>query len=377
MRITIILGPFLPVPPVLGGAVEKVQLQLAGAYHAAGHDVTIISRKFKDFPDKETVNGIKHIRIASFDRSLSLAVNLALDLRYAIRAAQVVPQSDVTITNSFCLPTVLRRRAAGKIYVHVARFPKHQMWLYSRADRLQAISGAVADEIIRQSPFLSRKVVSIGYPIPDSYFSAGILPRKKVVLYVGRVAREKGLHLLIDSFISALKKVDPSKASGWKLRVVGPHEVAHGGDGAEYLRELARRAEPLGSSCEFVGPVFDEQALIQEYQAASVFAYPSLAETGEAFGLAPLEAMAAGCAVIVSDLRCFDDFIENAVNGLKFDHRAADPTSNLSSQLADLVAEPRLIERIAGHGNLTARKFQTSTIAGKMLDDFSLLVTSG
>ena len=54
MRITIVLGPFLPVPPVLGGAVEKVHLLLAGAYQAAGHDVTIISRKYKNFPDEET-----------------------------------------------------------------------------------------------------------------------------------------------------------------------------------------------------------------------------------------------------------------------------------------------------------------------------------
>jgi glycosyltransferase involved in cell wall biosynthesis len=377
MRITIILGPFLPVPPVLGGAVEKVHLQLAGAYRAAGHDVTIISRKFKGFPDRETVNGVKHIRIASFDRSSSLAVNLALDFRYALRVAQAMPQSDITITNSFFLPTVLRHRTAGKIYVHVARFPKHQMWLYSRVDRLQAISSAVADEIIRQSPSLSRKVVTIGYPVSDSYFCAErLLPRNKIVLYVGRLAREKGVHLLIESFVSTLKNANPNERPEWKLRIVGPHEVIQGGDGVEYLGELARRAEPLGSACEFVGPVFDERALIKEYQAASVFVYPSLAETGEAFGLAPLEAMAAGCAVIVSDLRCFDDFIEHGANGLKFDHRSAGPTSNLSSQLANLIAAPRSIEKIAANGNLTARKFQTSTIAGKMLDDFRLLVTN-
>jgi glycosyltransferase involved in cell wall biosynthesis len=377
MRITIILGPFLPIPPVLGGAVEKVHLQLAGAYQAAGHDVTIISRQFKSFPDRETVNGIKHIRIASFDRSSSLAVNLALDLCYARRVAQAMPESDITITNSFFLPTVLRRRTAAKIYVHVARFPKHQMWLYSRADRLQAISSAVADEIIRQSPSLSRKVVTIAYPVPDSYFYAEpIVPRNRIVLYVGRIAREKGVHLLIDSFASMIKDASPNEKPEWKLRIVGPHEIIQGGDGAEYLGELTRRAEPLGSACEFVGPVFDEQALIKEYQAASVFVYPSLAETGEAFGLAPLEAMAAGCAVIVSDLRCFDDFIEDGVNGLKFDHRSADPTSSLSSQLANLIAKPRSIERIAANGNMTARKFQTSTIAGKMLDDFRLLVTN-
>jgi len=99
-----------------------------------------------------------------------------------------------------------------------------------------------------------------------------------------------------------------------------------------------------------------------------------LAETGEAFGLAPLEAMAASCATVVSNLRCFDDFIENGVNGLMFEHKSPDPAADLASKLARLIAEPQLIERFAKNGNMTARKFQTPEIARRMLRDFELLV---
>jgi glycosyltransferase involved in cell wall biosynthesis len=373
MKITIVMGPFLPVPPVLGGAVEKVQLQLAEAYAAAGHGVTMISRQFGDFPDKEKRAGVRHIRVKSFDRSSALQINLILDFVYALRAARVVPPSDVTITNSFSLPLALCRDRAGRIYVHVARFPKHQMFLYSRADRLQAISHAVADEIVRQVPSLASKVKSIGYPVPDLYFgSTSEKERRKTILYVGRIAREKGVHLLIDAFAALVKRIG-AEVAGWKLKIVGPHEVKQGGDGAGYYTELTRRAEPLGAMCEFAGPIFDERQLANEYRSAFVFVYPSLAEKGEAFGLAPLEAMASGCAVIVSDLRCFDDFVQNGKNGLKFDHRGPDPVSGLAEQLAVLLARPDRLGAIAAEGCATAQSFRIPAIAAKMLDDFRSL----
>jgi glycosyltransferase involved in cell wall biosynthesis len=376
MRITIVLGPFLPVPPVLGGAVEKVHLLLAGAYKAAGHEVTIISRRYKEFPHEEVADGIKHIRIASFDRTSSLAVNLAMDFCYALRVARRLPQSDITITNSFSLPLVLPRRTAGKIYVHVARFPKRQMALYFRADRLQAISQAVADAIGEQAPNLAYRAVSVGYPMPDAYFRANAMqPQRRTVLFVGRLAREKGVHLLLKAFASAMKKSDAANISEWKLRIVGPHEVKQGGDGPDYFSELVALARPLGPACEFIGPLSDQDDLIKEYQAASVFVYPSLAERGEAFGLAPLEAMAAGCAVVVSELRCFDDFVEDGVSGLKFEHRGPNPEERLGAKPVSL-AEPQLLARIAKGGHSAACRFQTPAIAARMLDDFASLVGS-
>src|SRR5580704_6830226 len=201
MHIAIILGPFLPVPAVIGGAVEKVHLLLAGAYRAAGHEVTIISRRYKDFAEEEVVGGIRLIRVRSTDRSSRLAVNLVLDFIYAVRVAYALPPADVTITNAFFLPLVLPHRRAGKIYVQVGRYPKGQMSLYFRADRLQAVSRAVGQAIARQVPWLKRKIVVIPYAISDLYFAEPADSRRQpVVLYVGRIAREKGIELLIRGF---------------------------------------------------------------------------------------------------------------------------------------------------------------------------------
>jgi glycosyltransferase involved in cell wall biosynthesis len=368
MRISIVIGPFYPIPPVLGGAVEKVHLLLAGAYRAAGHEVTIISRRYKNFSDQEVVDGIRHIRIRSTDRSSSLAVNLVLDFIYAVRVARALPRADVTITNGFFLPLLLPHRRAGKIYVQVGRYPKGQMWLYFRADRLQAVSRAVGQAIARQVPWLKRKIAVIPYAIPDRYFARPAdIRREPVVLYVGRVAREKGIELLIQGF-ARLHRHD------WRLRIIGPHAVAQGGDGVEYLGQLQALAQRLGVGCEFLGPIFDQDALIGEYQRGGVFVYPSLAETGESLGLAPLEAMATGCAAIVSDLRCFDDYIEDGVTGLRFDHRGADPADALAVQLARLIGSPEFLYRVAEAGREMAGSFRTSVISRRMLDDFASLL---
>jgi len=72
---------------------------------------------------------------------------------------------------------------------------------------------------------------------------------------------------------------------------------------------------------KFIEPMFDIRSLAKEYVKTTIFIYPSIAEKGEAFGLAPLEAMSYGCIPVVSDLNCFKDFIKNKKNGLVFNHK--------------------------------------------------------
>jgi glycosyltransferase involved in cell wall biosynthesis len=162
--------------------------------------------------------------------------------------------------------------------------------------------------------------------------------------------------------------------AGWSLRIIGPHRSEQGGDGEPYLASLQALAAAHALACEFVAPIFDEQALAAEYRRASVFVYPSLAEAGESLGLAPLEAMAAGSAAIVSRLNCFADYIEDGVTGLQFDHRGADPAADLAAKLEFLIAEPNRLQKIAEGGRRAAAGFRVAAIAGRMLDDFRSLL---
>src|ERR1044071_5172724 len=260
MRITIVMGAFFPVPPIMGGAVEKVWHALAQEFARRGHAVTQISRVVNEFPSKETLSGVNHIRVKGFDTPASLLWLKFLDLVYSRRARSVLPPSDVIVTNTFWLPVLLRNNRGGQLYVHVARFPKGQMRLYRHAARLQTPSHEVARAIVAEQPALAERVRVIPNPLPHPG-NSGEAPaqtgREKIVLYVGRLHPEKGIGLLIDAFT----RLDGARRSDWRLVIVGPAEAKYGGGGQSYLEQLKATAAKAGDRVEFHGPIFEPEEL--------------------------------------------------------------------------------------------------------------------
>jgi glycosyltransferase involved in cell wall biosynthesis len=279
-----------------------------------------------------------------------------------------LPPADILVTNTFWLPALECRRSRGIPYVHVARYPKGQLKLYRKAI-LQTVSEPIRKAILAEHPGAAGRVRVIAYPLSDRYLRPAVQPASQTLLYTGRVHPEKGVHLLVKAFAH----LSPIDRAGWKLRIVGPSEIAYGGGGDAYLAELRATAASAGGSVEFVGRIFDENRLIEHYNNASIFVYPSLAERGETFGLAVLEAMAAGCAPLVSDLACFSDFIRPEVNGQAFDHRAPDPVGTLSAAMASMMRNRESTQRIRQAAWLTAREYTLPKIASEFLNDFSQL----
>jgi glycosyltransferase involved in cell wall biosynthesis len=123
------------------------------------------------------------------------------------------------------------------------------------------------------------------------------------------------------------------------------------------------------------GQSFETAVLEGEFRAARIFAYPSLATRGETFGLAPLEAMTHGCAVLVSDLGCFRDFISPNETAVVFEGGAPDPANSLVVAFRDALSDPVRLQRIARAGQLKPEEFSRARVADKFLIDFEKLIS--
>ena len=162
-------------------------------------------------------------------------------------------------------------------------------WLRARADRLvrrTAVSDAARALAERYFPgdyVLTPNGIDVARFSEADHLDLG---GKKTVLFVGRVEKRKGLESLVQA-VAALGDGDV------RLVVVG--------DGPR-VRAARRLAADLHVDCAWLGRL-DDDDLARAYRSADVFCAPNLG--GESFGIVLLEAMAAGTAVVCSDLDAF------------------------------------------------------------------------
>jgi glycosyltransferase involved in cell wall biosynthesis len=161
-----------------------------------------------------------------------------------------------------------------------------------RAKRIICDSQATADELVRLTGADSRKLEVIHLGVDEFWFGGtdSVRPvNAPYFLFVGNVKPHKNLRRLLAAF--RLLRADlPSH----RLIIVGKKDGFITGD-----QEVFREAQSLGDAVSFTGFVSDEE-LRAYLQHAEALAFPSLYE---GFGLPILEAMAAGCPVVASNLK--------------------------------------------------------------------------
>ena len=152
------------------------------------------------------------------------------------------------------------------------------------ADRVIAVSRHLKDQLVARYHVPEAKVRVIYNAVRPSDRLAPLERSKGTVLYLGRLAAMKG----VDTFLRAAARAAPSAPGA--LFVVA-------GTGPEYPRLVTLAAHlGIGDRVLFLGHVSEEERDLL-LASASVFVLPSVVEP---FGIAALEAMAAGVPTVVS-----------------------------------------------------------------------------
>jgi len=186
------------------------------------------------------------------------------------------------------------------------------------------------------------RVVRLGVKL-DGYEEAPALePRPFTVGYLARIAPEKGLQLLAESFHHLAARVGPEKvrlrAAGW----LSPAEHS-------YLDGIHERMRSWGlaESFEYVGEV-DRAGKIEFLRSLDVLSVPTAYRDPK--GIFVLEALAAGVPVVQPRHGAFPELVEATGGGLLVEPGSAEA---LADAFADLMEKP---EKRRGLGRLI-RKF--------------------
>jgi alpha-1,6-mannosyltransferase len=245
---------------------------------------------------------------------------------------------------------LLGKRAAGRM-MKLSRGYVHR--LYNRFAATLVASDKIA-QILREWGVHNVHVVKLGVNVevfrPDPNdrepvrHSLGVERGRKLLLYVGRLAKEKNTARLFKAF-AALNKRAPE---AFHLLVIGE------GPQRKQLREL----EAEHRNVSWIRYCAEPQELARYYRAADLFVHPGVQET---FGLVALESQACGTPVVGIRGSAMDGLIfhdqndwanENSSDALAnaIEAFAARDLSGLgqqaSEQAARLHAWPKVFERL-------------------------------
>ncbi len=200
------------------------------------------------------------------------------------------------------------------------------------AVRVIAVSRHLRQQLIDRYHADPAKVRVVYNAVRPSERLERIDPTKRVVLYVGRLAAMKG----VDTFLRAAALVVPRFQD--TLFVIA-------GEGPEYARLIQLAAGlGIGEHVMFLGKVSEEEREVL-LQGSSVFVLPSVVEP---FGIAALEAMAAGVPTILSKT---SGVAEISSGSFLVDFWDAD---EFASRIAELLEYPTLRRAMGEQGRWEA-----------------------
>jgi glycosyltransferase involved in cell wall biosynthesis len=381
MMKTVILSWEYP-PRIIGGLGTHVH-QLAVNMARLGVNVHVITKDAPGAPDFEITEGVNIHRVPLYPPEIpqeewvpwTLQFNVAL-LERAIplineRIGKVhvlhahdwlVAHAAIALKHAYRIPLVAT--------IHATEYGRHQgnlpgpmqklihqieWWLTYESVHTICCSNYMREEVVRIFELPEDKVTVIPNGIEYDLFRAEheeeqirrqfIEPDKRMVFFVGRLVYEKGVQTVIEAMPVVLEKFPDLR---FLVAGTGPH-----------ARQLQVMIDALGlaDKIKLLGFV-DAGLLARFYKCADLTVVPSLYEP---FGMVVLEAMVAGCPVIVADTGGLKEIVVHEETGLCF--KPGNPES-LAQAMIRVLEDEELAKRLTGDAlNLVGDKYNWTRIS--------------
>ena len=326
MNITHVTAGIVPVHSDLGGGIERHIRAVTSELADRGHDVSIVDSQHGP-DDPATIDGVTVRRISRpsvstgfLDGWADHVFNECIYSALLHRASDSIRDADVVHAHNM-YAGLRAKRLAQSADVPFIYTCQNGMWCADSVNAyerhvVRGLEGRIADEAeqsiavskavqtgLRRHAGTETTVVPNGVDVdkfsPNVDTSAVVkekgLDEARTVLFVGRIARAKGIDVLIRAAERVVEKSDDPV----QFVLVGPNKHMYGGSEDEgYGGELDVAFEAAGVRDRFIftGEKADNE-LRQYYAAADVFVLPS---RFEALPLVVLESLASGTPVVGS-----------------------------------------------------------------------------
>lgn len=237
----------------------------------------------------------------------------------------------LSIWQNFCMHFPLR--AADRLIA----LSRHEVGVLGRlgipAPKIAMIPLWVDVPYIESVPY--SESAAVGYPSPH-------------VLFLGQLKERKGYDTLAHAMPLVLEKCPTTT---FLFAGQNPARAGH-------LEAICRENGSLGNMV-LLGQV-DEESKVRLMRSADCLVYPTRYES---FGLPPLEAMAAGCPVVATNLPVVSEMVQHEVNGLLVEPE--NPPA-LAEAIVRLLTEPGLRGRLVEGGRRTLSRYSEPELIAKI-----------
>ncbi|MEL9989896.1 MAG: glycosyltransferase family 4 protein [Thermoproteus sp.] len=398
MRVALISSGLVPVPPKRGGAVELYVYYLVKELRKQGIEAYVIDR---DWDSNEQIYENDFMLRIPLRNPLSLHLDKLLgkrkkileELSFGFEVLKYLRNFDIVHANTAWAGYVIaiKKRElnnARLVYTcHNGLWTEEKVhlgekviryvegYIMRKVDVVIALNNTMKRALVKKAGISLEKVVTIPNGVDVEFYRPGIecsevaqklsLQGKYVVLFVGRISSEKGVHILLKA-LKILK--DRYGLRDVKTLIVGPLSGTYGSsDISPYAKELMKYVRQEHLDVIFFGDA-DPTTLRKIYSCSHIFVLPSLFE---AFPMVLLEAMASGLPVIGSRAGGIPDIIKDGVNGLLFEKGSPE---DLAEKLSVLLTNDSLRREMGRESRrITEEKYSWQKVAEKILYTYKAL----